>query len=60
MSEDENVCCPDLDIIDCADTDEHRHLMCSYSSALLENGTVKQYCLENFKGCVLRKEDGGR
>lgn len=50
----ENVCCPELVVVDCADTDEHKHLVCSYSGAILDNETVIDICIRDHSKCVLK------
>lgn len=54
----DNVCCPELLIVDCADTDEHCHLVCKFSKAVLANRTVKSQCIGDFSKCIL--QDGVR
>lgn len=53
---DENVCCPFLEVIDCTDTDEHKHLFCGshyvIGDVVLDNERVKIFCLAKFKDCV--------
>jgi len=49
----ENVCCPKLMVVDCADTAEHKHLVCNYSKAILDNDTVIKICIKNHGKCVL-------
>jgi hypothetical protein len=57
-SEKDNVCCPELAVVECGDTKEHCHLVCMFSNAILQNNTIKELCIgENFKKCVnLQKE----
>jgi len=50
----ENVCCPMLLIVNCADTVEHAHLVCGYSSAVISNDTVKEICVGNFAKCIVQ------
>ncbi len=52
----DSVCCPELAIVLCADTEEHCHLVCSYSKAVLTNDTVRQQCIGDFSGCVLQSK----
>lgn len=52
----DNNCCPKLLIVDCADTDEHKHLVCGFSKAILENSTVCEFCVGGYESCVLRKD----
>lgn len=58
MPDNENVCCPELQIADCADTDEHKHLMCGYSNTVITNKIVKDICVGNFDKCLMRCEVG--
>ena len=50
----ENVCCPELLIVPCADTDEHSHMVCGYSMTVLDNDTIIGICVKNHTSCVLR------
>ena len=50
----DNVCCPELLIVECADTDEHGHLVCGYSRAVLTNTSIKTICIGDFGKCVLQ------
>lgn len=52
-----NVCCPELLIVPCADTEEHCHLLCGFSKSILENETVKNQCIGDFSKCVLQGGD---
>lgn len=51
----ENVCCPLLKVVDCADTEEHKHLYCdsrhTLEESLLDNDCVIVFCLSQFKEC---------
>lgn len=55
--EDVNVCCGYLGIIDCADTEEHSHIVCSPKEGLddnpvIDNEHAKAHRLsEQFKEC---------
>jgi len=51
-----NVCCPELEIVPCADTESHKHLVCSYSLAVLTNKTVTDICIKDHYRCLLRKD----
>lgn len=57
--EDENLCCPELMVMPCGDTDEHCHLVCGYSRMVIANITVKSVCIGDFKRCVLQGGSGG-
>jgi len=60
MGEDHNnICCPELAIVPCADTEEHCHLICAYSGAILTNDTIKSQCIGDFSKCVLQGETLG-
>ncbi len=50
----ENVCCPELLVVECSDTDEHRHLLCGDSKAILTNAMIKNLCIGNFSKCILQ------
>ena len=52
----ENICCNKLEIVSCGDTDEHCHLVCGYSKAILTNDTVKNQCIDDFGRCILQNE----
>ena len=54
MSEEVNVCCPELLVVDCQDTNEHKHLVCGCSKHILENSTVCKICVGKFADCVLQ------
>lgn len=48
-----NICCPELTIVPCADTKEHCHLLCKYSKTPVSNKMVRELCIgENFKHCI--------
>ena len=50
-----NICCPNLEVIECADTKEHKHLVCGFSHAILVNQTIIEMCIGNHEKCVLLK-----
>ena len=57
----ENVCCPYLEILGCAETSEHCHLVCGYKvegDPVMDNDYVKQSCLGDFKNCKKRPHEG--
>ena len=56
MPESVNVCCPFLTVADCADTEEHKHLVCTDSNAVISNDTVRELCLGDYSKCVVNKE----
>lgn len=47
MIEDVCVCCPNLRTIKCADTKDHRHLVCRLTSQPISNSIVKAKCITN-------------
>ena len=49
----ENICCPNLMIIKCTDTQEHKHLICGDNEAIISNETAKDLCIDDYKKCVL-------
>ena len=51
----DNVCCHDLDVVDCADTIEHKHLVCRFSNAILSNDTIKKTCIGNHNQCIMKR-----
>lgn len=51
----DNVCCPELIIVPCADTEEHCHLACAFSKALLSNSIVRSQCIGDFSKCILQE-----
>ena len=53
-----NKCCPKLCIVDCADTDEHKHFCCFYAMATISNDTVKNVCIDDWLKCVNRYMSG--
>lgn len=59
MEEDVNYCCPFLNIVECAETDEHCHLCCATETMLTDstitNERVKIWCLGNFEECKFYK-----
>ncbi len=58
----DNMCCPYLDIIVCADTDEHKHVACRGSltdSPGIDNEFVANWCLGDFYQCPLRPKGDG-
>lgn len=55
-SDSDNICCPNLKIADCTETNEHCHLVCGYSNTPLTNKTVKELCIgHNFSNCINMK-----
>ncbi len=57
MSQDEdNVCCSELLVVSCSDTEEHCHLICGSSKAVMSNDTIRTVCIGNFDKCVLSEE----
>jgi hypothetical protein len=48
-----NVCCPDLAVVDCADTEEHRHFACLQSRTPISNQTVRDLCSRDWETCAL-------
>jgi hypothetical protein len=48
----ENVCCPELKIVECGDTDEHCHLVCGWSVAILSRIVINEFCIGDFKKCI--------
>lgn len=50
----ENICCPELLVVECSDTDEHCHLVCGYSKAILANTTIEAQCIDDFNKCILK------
>jgi len=59
----ENVCCPLLRLVDCADTDEHKHLFCDQQHTIVgnmfDNDWVRSFCLGDFEGCKYRLKGDG-
>lgn len=62
--EPENVCCPMFGIVDCADTDKHKHLFCmshhTLEDCVMSNDHAREFCLGSFTDCAYypRGEDG--
>jgi len=58
----ENVCCPYLQVIDCEDTEEHKHLMCdpyyTINHILIDNDWVKVFCICEFDKCKYYPKEG--
>jgi len=50
----ENICCPELLIVPCSDTEEHCHLVCGYSMTILSNDMIKAQCIGDFSKCILQ------
>ena len=52
---DGNVCCPELSLLDCEDTDTHQHFYCDskyvIDEFLISNIWVRNICMGNFRGC---------
>lgn len=49
----ENICCPNFRVLECADTQEHRHLICGYSNIPISNETTRNLCIGlGFKECI--------
>lgn len=55
----DNVCCAKLLVVDCGDTDEHRHFVCEYPKAILKNETIIKVCILKPSSCVLRSDNEG-
>ena len=58
-----NVCCPYLVVIDCVDTDGHKHIGCRAcidEGTGLTNDVARDWCLGQFEECPNRPkgEDG--
>lgn len=53
-NENDNICCPELEIFPCGDTEEHSHLVCGFSKAILTNSSVKNQCIGDFSKCILQ------
>jgi hypothetical protein len=54
-----NVCCRYLLIVDCGDTEEHKHLICTSQNCpmMIENAHVIKCCLsESFCQCPFYSE----
>ena len=49
MEETSCVCCPHLAIVDCGDTDEHKHPMCLRLSEAITNYRVTVFCVSDSK-----------
>jgi len=50
----DNDCCPNLVIVDCSDTDEHKHIACVGSlddGPGVDNETAMRWCLGNYRDC---------
>lgn len=64
MEENINVCCRFLAVIDCADTEEHKHIGCEVKNELDENPIIdneyaKVHCVsEDFKACPYYPKQG--
>ncbi len=52
----ENVCCPELVVVECVDTTKHCHLVCDFSKALLSNSTIRTKCIGDFSQCILHNQ----
>ncbi len=53
----DNVCCPHFIVLDCTDTDEHKHIACAGSlddSPAIDNDTAIKRCLGDFENCLLK------
>lgn len=53
----DNVCCPELEVIACADSDDHKHLICGDSKAILSNNTIIDMCIKDHHKCLLQGND---
>ena len=51
----ENICCPMLNIVDCGDTDRHKHLLCiarhTIEGCVMSNEDAREFCLGKFMQC---------
>lgn len=48
MPEEINVCCPYFRTLPCADTKEHRHIICKLSRDLITNSETIFKCISNY------------
>ena len=58
----DNICCPHLVVLDCADTDSHKHIGCCASlddSLGLDNNKAMVWCLGDFANCPMRPRGEG-
>ncbi|KKK71389.1 hypothetical protein LCGC14_2914380 [marine sediment metagenome] len=54
-----NVCCPGLEVVECTDTNEHQHLVCTIKTGyglnpIISNQWCREHCLsdtEEFHTC---------
>jgi hypothetical protein len=55
----ENICCPYLKIVNCADTEEHKHLLCEHMRQPIPNHRITTWCVSNHKWrqCVIYPGD---
>jgi hypothetical protein len=53
-----NVCCPFFDLMDCGDTDEHRHIACRAKGGLINNSETVFKCISdyNWQNCEVFSE----
>ena len=51
----ENVCCPMLGVVKCAETKDHKHFYCdayhTIEQQTITNGWAKIFCIGNFAQC---------
>ena len=53
----DNVCCPHFIVLDCGDTEEHRHIRCegSFGDGLgIDNNKAIKWCLGGYGRCPRR------
>lgn len=55
---DTNSCCPNLTILECGDTNEHKHIYCDYyntvKESLLDQEQIFYFCINRFDSCSYR------
>lgn len=62
----ENVCCPNLNVIDCAETGDHKHLYCDYfhtvKGVVMNKNWINLFCLggEWFGRCPYYPKGDGK
>mgnify|MGYP001594112237 FL=1 len=58
----ENVCCPMLNVIECGETDEHKHLLCEskciIDTLMIDNDQVKSFCMADVVECKYYPKEG--
>lgn len=54
-----NCCCPYFKVVDCGDTEEHKHIRCEANGKVIPNSMAVSLCVSdhNWGGCPIFAEE---